>query len=280
MDPELTLPNLKFLFAYEDEVNLEKLREQQLMFNRKDLKILAFDQSPFFNYNNWRPYVHYRQQLRYYPGDFDPEFDRLLDSGIPLHHFEENFLHLSFLSVWEVTDQSLFVKFLKKTKIRSLFLWDTFNLGQDFFDEVSGFLTLEYLHTSESTWKEIGDLSPLSRWNLWRFGFNFEHTPHQLVATALKNAACSKFEFNHCRNGELNNVLYEFVHEIQRDQNKFKTKFYCSSCGWSSVNDPNCSEDVIAGTVRHIEAKQWVRNMTDNELKAFGWYRIVSNTFE
>lgn len=243
------LPSLKFLFARVDSVDFPKLSEQKLKFKLNDLKILDYEEYPTFNYTNWQQYVQHREQLRYWPSEFEIVFGWLINCGIPLHHFEENYLQIFDLSVGHSSDPSLLAAFLGKVNIKSLTLHYEFNLTQSLLDKVAYFQTLEYLDSYESTWKEIGDLTPLSRWNIYEVNFHFQQLPHQVAIALLKNPFCSVVEF-YGHTGGFDETPSFSCHRIEKKKNKI----YCATCKVTRVNDPDCSKDLIAGIVRHIES--------------------------
>ena len=54
-----------------------------------------------------------------------------------------------------------------------------------------------------------------------------------------------------------------FYHSIRKDSKNF----YCKFCWSASHKDPDCSEDPMAGTLRHIENQRSAPNLTEGELR-------------
>ena len=272
-----SLPNLKFLFVPESEADYSALEAEKRKFKLDNLRISDHERDLFeFDYVNWRRYVENIEQLRSWPCGFAVEFSKLLNSKIPIRHFKANHLRISTLGVRQVTDQSLLVEFLKNVKIKYLKLKYDFNLGnQSFFDQIADFLTLKQLSLYESAWTEVSDPSVLSRLNCLEYKLYFSQLPRQVVLAVLTNPSSFLINFYRCSGLEDFNedldLLPDFMESYFHYIKKKKNVFYCCNCKWTSARDPNCSEDLIGGTIQHVENKRSSRNMTGDEIVEIFW---------
>ena len=263
------LPSLKFLFAFKEHIDPARLREK-LESNLNDLKY--FDHAtyfPRFNYSNWNLYLQNREQLKYWPAEFNLGFTKLVNYEVPFSPFEDNFLQIAGLAVRHVTDQQPLIEFLRNVKIERLFLDYGFNLGQSFFDEITDFLTVEFLNSFESAWSGVSDLSVLSKLNVCHFCLYVkqELLPHQhpVISSILRNPFCLTLEIRPYTGWENYEGWLGFEnHKVPVESSrawhrikKSKNEFHCEKCDWTCT--PNCFEDSLMEIINHIEIDRSIK---------------------
>lgn len=267
-----SFPNLKFFyFKYVGLFIYPSLAEQKRSLN--DRKCLyyhyndSYEYSENFDYANWPKYVEHRGQLGHFPHDlYADNFNKLVDCRIPFHYFTENFLSLCVLEVGRVlkVNERLLVQFLKGISLFNLGLRNEFNLGQEFFDEVADFLSVDCLSLYESTLSRLHDFAFPSKLNFTGFGFYYDRVhPREAILMTLKKPSCYHFDFIHSSQFFYRDREYK-QHEDNTDDSdreipqmrskivKRADHFYCTRCGWSSESDPNFSDAILDSVIDHV----------------------------
>ena len=250
------LTSLKFLFHHRiASAELFKLEEQKRKLGLNKLIFQEFDFWPQLDYENWHKYEEQRDQYRYSPAIIWTNFHDLVNCQMYPRYLEENSLSLSDLEVGTVSDQPLLIEFLKHTRIGYIAFHEDFNLGQDFFNQIAGFLSVGALSFFEKTLNRLTDFTFITKCNFFCFYLTYEQFPREMVSAVLRNPSCYTFvihrysgwwEYDGERRLDENN---DFYHRLWKRVDSFT----CDDCGWISENDPSFSEALIQTAVRHLE---------------------------
>lgn len=236
--------NLKLLFSRLLPIDYVNLDKQKLKLNLNELKCLPSFKADLDN-ANWQKYVKHRQYLRQLPYEFNLDFNQIVDCKIPLYHFKENYFVVKLLEVGEVADQSALVEFLKSARIDHLGLKQEFNLGQDFFDQIANFLTVDSIELFASTLNRLTDLSVLTRLNFSHFTLlNSKRRPREAILTVLRKPTCYTFVVNSSEDVRYPPSCYI----IKRIDDLF-----CTTHEFASEKGLKFSEDIIHSTFDHIK---------------------------
>ena len=268
-----SLPSLKFIFLVWYYGNdLRKLEAGKRKFNLKDLKIFNSEtgRTERFDYPNWRWYLEHREQLRYWPGEFDLVFNKLINCQVPLDLFRTSYFRIKQMKVRQVDDQSLLVDFLRNVRVTELELEYDCNLGQSFIDQIAdSAIILNRLTFDECVWNRMNDFSGLTRLNTFHFEVYFQQFQREAALAVLRNPLCATFFFYFYEGFSSKMIKYADGELRKRPNfwfghymNKVGNDFVCRTCGWTSSNDPNRFEDPVAVTVQHAGNGPTARNMT------------------
>lgn len=243
---------------------LDKLEAQKEKYNLDDLE-MYYDSLPHrFDYENWSFYTEYREQLRYWPGELNLRFHKLIEHQVSLGLFKEGYFKIERLKVRQVDNQAPLVDLLRKVRVPTLQLDYDCNLGQSFFDEIAdSAIVFDRLKLEERLCNRLNDPSVLTRLNVFVFDLSYQHFPSEASLALLRNRTSFRLNFFQYEElydwGEEDGILRQEPNT--RDYHRLiKTgnDFYCSVCEWVTCKESNYSQDPLGVVLKHaaIEGKE------------------------
>lgn len=169
-------------------------------------------------------------------------------------------------------DQHLLIQFLKTASLCVFIIDKEFNLGQNFFNEISEFLTLDSLVCYDKTFSGLSEFSFLTKLNFNHFNFYHDRIkPREAILSIIKKPSCRLFQFEHSSSSYYKNrEKYNRAHEVDAEDENYDGDydgthfrcetiskkdgyFWCERCGWTSEKDLNFSDAIVESVICHVD---------------------------